>query len=66
MKKRKPILLIDHNKESRQIKNMLFSNNIDFIEYNIKSLEEIVVGIFLLPALLAFVHLKGYIGEKMK
>ena len=36
MKKRKPNLLIDGNKESRQIENMLFSNNINFIEYNIK------------------------------
>jgi hypothetical protein len=36
MKKRKPNLLIDDNKESRQINNMLFSNNINFIEYNIK------------------------------
>jgi hypothetical protein len=36
MKKRKPNLLIDDNKESRQTKNMLFSNNINFIEYNIK------------------------------
>lgn len=36
MKKRKPILLIDDNKESIQIKNMLFLRNIDFIEYNIK------------------------------
>jgi hypothetical protein len=26
-------------------------------------LEEIVVGTFLLPALLAFLHLKGYIGK---
>lgn len=36
MKKRKPNFLMDDNKESRQINNMLFSNNINFIEYNIK------------------------------
>lgn len=39
MKKRKPILLIDDTIESQEAKNMLFSNNIDFIEYNIKKFE---------------------------
>ena len=36
MKKRKPVLLIDDTRESQETKNMLFSNNIDFIEYNIE------------------------------
>lgn len=36
MKKRKPILLVDDTIESQEARNMLFSNNIDFIEYDIK------------------------------
>lgn len=36
MKKRKSILLIDESIESSQVKYMLESNNINFIEYNIK------------------------------
>lgn len=36
MKKRKPILLVDDTIESQEARNMLFSNNIEFIEYDIK------------------------------
>ncbi len=36
MKKTKPVLFIDDTIESQEAKNMLFSNNIDFIEYNIE------------------------------
>jgi hypothetical protein len=36
MKKRKSILLIDESIESRQVKYILESNNINFIEYNNK------------------------------
>jgi hypothetical protein len=66
LKKRKPILLIDDTIESQEAKNMLFSNNIDFIEYNIISLEEVVVDIFLQLPPLAFLHQKEYIRGKLR
>jgi hypothetical protein len=44
MKKRKPILLVDDTIESQEARNMLFSNNIDFIEYDIKKFRESCYG----------------------
>jgi hypothetical protein len=61
MKKTKPIFLVDDTIESQETRNMLFSKNNDFIEYDIKKFGgSCCVDIFLQSMLLALLHQKEY------
>ena len=40
MKQRKPILIIDDSINSQKIKKIFYDNEVNFVEYHIKKLEE--------------------------